>query len=124
MVFPVLFPRRFQTLEHHASRHGIAARDVRVVETFDVVRQSGKPQFLLQFLHQTRLFLLGIQFFRLFQAVEFILFSVHDREVEQCLFVTPLGDGHHDSLQWNIDAEGQDNLLRIALESLPHLHDS
>ena len=73
----VLF-RRFHALEDHAACHGIGAGYVGVVERLDMVRQFRQTEFLLQFLHQSDGFLLRIELVRLLQAVDAVLFAVHD----------------------------------------------
>ena len=81
-------------------------------------------QKVLQFLHQSYLFLLRIELFCLFQTVEFILFSVHQREVQKGLFIASLGYRNCHSFKIDIDLFWQDNFLCIALKTLTHFDDS
>ena len=114
----VVFFRRFHRLEHHAGGHSIAAADVRVVEALYLVRQLGQVQFLLQLLHQSGLFLLRIQLLGLFQAVKFVLFAVHDAQVEQGFLVAALWNGEGDAFQLHIQLLGDNDFLGLALETL------
>ena len=81
-------------------------------------------QEVLQLLHQANGLLLRIKLLGLFQTVELILFSVHQREVKKGFFVSSLWYCNGDTLQVDINLLGQDNLLRIAVEPLPHLHNT
>lgn len=49
VVFTVVFSRGFHTFVDDASCHGIGAGDVRVIETFYLIRQFWQPQFVLEF---------------------------------------------------------------------------
>ena len=92
IVLVVTF-RGLHFLEDHTGCNGVCTRYIRVVEALDMEGQFRQMKFVLKLLHQTGLLLLRIEFFCLLQAVELILFPVHDRQVEQCLFIAALGNG-------------------------------
>ena len=68
-------------------------------------------KLLLKLFHQSYLSLLWIQFFSLFQTVELVLFSVHNRQVEQFLFVSSLGYRERYTLQLHIYLLRYNNLF-------------
>ena len=69
VVFAILLLAGFAHAEDDTGRHGIGARDVRVVEALDVCGQFVQFQMFLYLLEQARVFLLGIELLGLFQAV-------------------------------------------------------
>ena len=81
-------------------------------------------QLLLDFLQQARDALLGIQFLLLLQAVHLVLLHILDGQVEQFLFVAPLGDGEGHVLQFHVQFEGYDDFARLALVAFAHLDDA
>ena len=96
VVFAVFLLGRAHALEHHATRHGVGARDIGVVETLDVVGELGQLQLGLQLLHQARLLLLRVELFSLFEPVKLVLTAVHFRQLEQMALVAPLRHGEGD----------------------------
>ena len=86
-----------------------------------MIRQFFELQFLLQFLHQARLLLFGIEFFGLLQAIELILLAVHLAQLQQMLLVAALRHEELRIVQRPLHLERHNNLLRLALESLPDL---
>ena len=68
--------------------------------------------------------MLRIQLLGLFQTVKFVLFSVHNREVEQGLFIPSLRDGEGDIFEFHIDLLRHDNLFRLTAKTLPQLYDT
>ena len=64
--------------EYHAGGYGIRALDVGIIKTFDVGGHFLHVELVLYFFQDAYFLLLGIQLVRLFQAVYFILFYIHD----------------------------------------------
>ena len=81
-------------------------------------------KLVLQLFHQSSLFLLRIQFFCLFQSIEFVLLSVHYRKVEQGFFVASLRDGKGYIFEIEINFLRHYDFLCIAFESLSEFDNS
>ena len=77
VIFAIVFLRGLHAFVDNASCYGIRAGDVGVVEAFYLVGELGQLQPVLQFLHQSCLFLFGVELVALLQTVEFILLAVH-----------------------------------------------
>ena len=86
-------------------------------------RQLFESQFLLQFLHQTRLFLFRIEFFRLFQAVETVLAAVHERQFQQVFLVAALRHEELHAAQLPLHCERHYHLLCLASEPAAYVGD-
>ena len=124
VVFPVILLARLEFLEYHACRHSVGSADVGVVEKLDAQGQAGQAQVLLDFLHEARLLLLGIELFGLFEAVEPVLFHVQAGEFEEFFLVPLLRDDLHGHFFGDVDLERHHDFLRTAAVALPHLDDA
>ena len=124
VVFSIFFFTRFQPFEHHAGRHGILAADVRVVEQFDVNRQSRQAQIVLDFRHEACGFLLRVELFSLLQTVELVLLHVQFRKVEKLLLVAPQRNGLFGHFIGNVDVKRHHNFARGAAVAVAHFNDA
>ena len=124
VVFPIVFLRRAPFDEDHATRHGVCALRVRVVEALDADGQAVQVQHVLDFLQQAGGALFGIQFFGLLQAVGLVLFHVQYRQLQQRFLFAALGDGEGDILQFHAGVEGHDDFARTAFVSFAHFRDA
>ncbi len=121
IVFAVVFSRGFHTFVDDASCHCISAGDVRVIETFYLIRQFLQSQFVLEFLHQPRLFLLWIKLLSLLQPVEFILFGVHLRQFQEVMLIAALWDENLRVFDFKVEFEGHNYLFCRTPEALSYL---
>ena len=124
VVFAIVLFRRFHALEHHAASYRIRTRNVGVVEAFYLIGQFRKLQLLLQFLHQSCLFLLWIELFSLLQSVELILLAVHFAKFEQMFLVASLRNEELCLVQLPLHIERNDDFLGLAIEAFAYFGDS
>ena len=89
-----------------------------------MVRHFLQLQLCLNLFHQPHAPLLRIQFLGLIQTVHFILLHVHQRKVEQVLFLALFRNRERHAVHFHVQFKRHDDFLRRAFIAFAHFHDT